>query len=151
MTSAQCTRPRILAIDYGKRRIGLALSDERRLTARPLQTLTRSNRRNDLRRLREIAREHSVGLVVVGYPLQMDGTAGAMADEAMRFAARLRKELGLPVELADERLSSWEAEEIAAAMSPRGKLRATDEIAAAVILRDYLGRNRPADKRHSAQ
>lgn len=147
--AAQSTRPRILAIDYGKRRIGLAISDERRLTCRPLQTLTRSNRRNDLRRLREIAREHAVGLLIVGHPLNMDGSEGEMAGEAARFAARLRKELGLPVELADERLSSWEAEQMVAAAG-KGKAGATDEIAAAVILRDYLERSRPAGKSHPA-
>jgi putative Holliday junction resolvase len=133
----------ILAIDYGQRRIGLAISDEMRLTARPLQTLTRTNRRNDLRRLREIARENSVASIVVGHPLRLDGSAGDMAEEASRFAARLRKELGLPVELADERLSSWEAEQIVVTAGRlRSKERATDKIAAAVILRDYLERNR---------
>jgi len=149
-TAAQCTGSRILAIDYGRRRIGLAISDERRLTGRPLRTLTRTNRRNDLRRLREIARECAVGLLIVGHPLNMDGSEGEMAGEAARFAARLRKELGLPVELADERLSSWEAEQIVAAASPRGRPRATDEIAAAVILREYLERSRPAGKSHPA-
>lgn len=133
----------ILAIDYGRRRIGLAISDEMRLIARPLQTLIRTNRRNDLRRLREIARENSVASIVVGYPLRLDGSAGDMAEEASRFAARLRKELGLPVELEDERLSSWEAEQIvAAAGRPHRQERTTDKIAATVILRDYLERNR---------
>jgi putative Holliday junction resolvase len=151
MTSAQSKaaaaplRSRILAIDYGRRRMGLAISDEMRLTVRPLQTLARTNRRNDLRRLREIARENSVGLLVVGHPLSMDGSAGAMAEEVARFAARLGRELGLPVELADERLSSWEAEQMAAVGGPsRSKERSTDEVAAAIILRDYLERQRAA-------
>jgi putative Holliday junction resolvase len=145
--AAKPARLCILAIDYGRRRIGLAISDEMHLTARPLQTLTRTNRRNDLRRLREIARENSVASIVVGHPLRLDGSAGDMAEEASRFAARLRKELGLPVELADERLSSWEAEQIVATAGRlHSKERATDKIAAAVILRDYLERNRSAGR-----
>ena len=133
---------RILAIDYGRRRIGLALSDELRLTAQPLATLERTNRRNDLRRLREIARKNAVRAIVVGHPIHLDGSAGEMAEEAERFAARLRKELGLPVELMDERLSSWEAGQIVAKPAASKKKSSLDHIAAAVILRDYLERLR---------
>jgi len=130
-------------MDYGRRRIGLALSDELHLTARPLATLARTNRRDDLRRLRELVRKHGVRQIVVGHPLRLDGSAGEMAAEAERFAARVEKELGLPVELVDERLTSWEARETAAETKPRpGKERSLDEIAAAVILRDYLERER---------
>ncbi len=137
----------MLAIDYGRRRLGLAISDEMQLTARPLQTLTRTNRRNDMRRLREIARENAVALIVVGHPLNMDGSVGEMAEETARFAARIRKELGLPVELADERLSSWEAEQMDAA-GVHGKRRggSVDEVAAAIILRGYLERERSHGK-----
>jgi putative Holliday junction resolvase len=134
------TRSRILAIDYGRRRIGLALSDELRLTARPLATLVRTNRRNDIRRIRELAREHAVALIIVGHPLHLSGAAGPMAEEAARFAARIRKELALPVELADERLSSWEAGEVLEQTAARRKGEAADDVAAAVILRDYLRR-----------
>ena len=154
---------RILAIDYGRRRIGLAVSDAMGLTAQPLATLVRTNRRNDLRRLRQIVRRHEVRRIVVGHPVHLDGTAGEMAAEAARFAARIEKELSLPVELVDERLSSWEAEQIltAAAVSsarqrgawqqPRGPARrrspgAVDQVAAAVILRDYLERARKQAK-----
>lgn len=141
--AAASPRLRILAIDYGKRRIGLAISDEMGMTARPLAVLARTNRRNDLRRLREIAREHAVGRIVVGQPLNMDGSAGSMAEEAARFAARIQKELGLPVELADERLSSWEAEQMRPSKAGRKHDEAKDDIAAAVILRDFL------ERRHS--
>lgn len=136
------TKPRrILAIDYGRKRIGLALSDELGLTAQPLTTLVRTNRRNDLRRLRDICRKHGVAHIVVGYPLHMTGEAGEMADEVARFSARLRKELGIETELVDERLTSWEAERMAAeAKSKRRKGRALDDVAAAILLRDYLER-----------
>lgn len=136
----------ILAIDYGRRRMGLALSDQSGLTARPLGVLSRTNRRQDIVRLREFCRAHNVGSIVVGLPLHLDGTPGTMAAEAARFAERLRKQLGLPVELLDERLSSWEAEQVIAETKPREraslgrKPRTLDDLAAAVILRDYLSR-----------
>lgn len=136
---------RILGIDYGERRIGLALSDELGLTAQPLGTLVRTNRRNDLRRLREIVRRHAVRRIVVGHPLTLAGTAGEMAAEIGRFAARIERELGLPVELSDERLSSWEAEQVltltrAGRRRQRAGRPVLDQVAAAVILRDYLER-----------
>src|SRR5262249_44911201 len=111
------------------------------LTAQPLATLERTNRRNDLGRLREVVRGHDVQLIVVGHPLHLDGTTGPMAVETERFAARIEKELGVPVELVDERLSSWEAEQVVAAgRAGREREGAVDRLAAAVILRDYLGR-----------
>jgi putative Holliday junction resolvase len=138
-------RRAILAIDYGRTRIGLALSDQAELTAQPFGILARTNRRNDVARLRELCREHSVGKIVVGWPIRLDGTPGPMAAEAEQFADRLRKQLGLPVELIDERLSSWEAEQLAGATKARskaslGKRKTLDDVAAAVVLRDYLSR-----------
>jgi len=132
-----------LGIDYGRRRIGLAISDELGLTARPLGTLTRTNRQNDLRRLREFVRKHGVRRIVVGHPLNLDGTASEMTVEAERFAVRIEKHLGLPVVLMDERLSSWEAEQMLAQKPKRPsrkRARTVDETAAAVILRDFLAR-----------
>lgn len=143
---------RILAIDYGRRRIGLAISDELGVTARPLETLERKNRDADLRRLRGIVREHSVRRIVVGNPVHLDGTASEMAEEASRFARRIERQLGLPVELVDERLSSWEAEQIAPQKHLRTKrASSTDHVAAAVILRDYLERTRAAKPRGGAR
>ena len=138
-------RRAILAIDYGRRRIGLALSDECGLTARPLGILPRTNRRQDVTRLRALCRDHAVGGIVVGWPIHLDGTPGTMAAEAARFAERLRKQLGLPVDLLDERLSSWEAEQVMSESEPRQrgshrKSKTLDDLAAAVILRDYLSR-----------
>jgi len=133
-------RRRILALDYGRKRIGLALSDELRLTAQPLKTLARKNRADDVRRLREICREHGVARIIVGHPVHMTGEAGEMAEEAARFAARLKKELGIEVELLDERLTSWEAgQTVAGTRSPRDRRRAPlDDVAAAILLREYL-------------
>ena len=133
-------RGRILAVDYGRKRIGLALSDELGITAQPLVTLLCTNRRNDLRRLREICRKHAVARILVGHPLHMTGEAGLMADEAALFAARLQKDLGIEVELMDERLTSWEAAQTMAEAksSSRRKRAPIDDVAAAVLLRDYL-------------
>ena len=136
---------RILAIDYGRKRIGLALSDELGLTAQPHATITRTNRKNDLRRLRDICRKHAVRRILVGHPLHITGEAGEMAEEAAVFAARLKKEIGVEVELVDERLTTWEAHQtMAEVKSPRRKRAgaAVDDVAAAVLLRDYLERKR---------
>jgi putative Holliday junction resolvase len=141
----------ILAIDYGRKRLGLALSDENRVASRPYATWTRTNRRRDLARLRELVRQEQVCRIVVGLPLHLDGTPSEMSEEAKRFAARVEKAVGIPVEMMDERLSSWEAREIVTASRP-GKQSSRrppgrpaekqqtplDKVAAAIILRDYL-------------
>src|SRR5579863_9392089 len=140
MPGAVATRPRnrILAIDYGRKRIGLALADELRVTAQPLGTLLRTNRQSDLRRLRETCRSHAVSRIIVGHPLHITGEAGEMADESARFASRLRKELGLEVELVDERLTTWEARQVrpGSKRDESGKRPPVDDLAAAVLLRD---------------
>lgn len=148
------TSPRtILGVDYGRARIGLAIADDRTRLPSPLATLQRINRNEDMRRLREIVREHTVRQIVVGLPLRLDGSRGEMADEASRFAARVHKQLGLPVEMVDERLTSWEAERLLEEQSGRishklsdrpkkGKAaqakNTVDAVAAAVILKEYL-------------
>jgi len=134
---------RILAIDYGRRRIGLAISDELGITAVPIATLERKNRQEDIRRLREITRKYQITLIIVGSPLHLAGHAGEMAKEASRFASRITKELGLPVEMRDERLTSWEAEQTLKENSGRkpGKTH-LDSVAAAILLRDFLDGNR---------
>jgi len=130
------------------------MADAKVKLAQPLDTLDRVNRNEDMRRLRELVREHAVKQIVVGLPLKLDGTRGEMAEEAERFARRVQKQLGVPVELLDERLTSWEAERLleetqgrflhADKSHARGKPRKTqqratvDAVAAAVILREYL-------------
>jgi putative holliday junction resolvase len=143
----------ILAIDYGKKRLGLALSDEFCVASRPYATWTRTNRRRDLARLRELVREKAVRRIVIGLPLHLDGTPSEMSEEAKSFAGRVQKALALPVEMMDERLSSWEAQETLSKMSSSSSTRRgsssrsenkkqtpLDSIAAAIILRDYLDR-----------
>jgi putative Holliday junction resolvase len=137
----------VLAIDYGRRRLGLALSDALGVTARPLAVWERTNRRGDLARIRDLCRKHGVGRIVVGWPIRLDGTPGEMAREAAGFAERLRKHLGRPVDLADERLSSWQAAQQLHETGRCAGRRAgqpLDDVAATVILRDYLDRTRAA-------
>jgi putative Holliday junction resolvase len=149
---------RVLALDYGRARIGLAIANSETPLAQPLGTLDRINRNEDMRRLRELVREHGVQQIVVGLPLRLDGTRGDMAEEAARFGQRVHKQLGLPVEMVDERLTSWEAERlleeqqgrsIHAPSSKKQKKEkeklGVDAIAAALILKEYL------DRRHAVQ
>ena len=153
----------ILAIDYGRARIGLAIAVALTSLARPLETLERSNRTEDMRRLREIAREHRVKQIVVGLPLRLDGTRGEMAEEAARFGERVRKQLGVPVEMVDERLTSWEAERLLEEQAGRvlhknpgrtgrkkkaGDKPSVDSMAAAVILKEYLERWQTGEAKH---
>ncbi|MBI4466059.1 MAG: Holliday junction resolvase RuvX [Acidobacteria bacterium] len=135
---------RILAIDLGSKNIGLAVTDALGLGAQGLPTLRRTNRRADLKRLRELVEAIEVERIVVGHPLHLKGYAGARAQQAARFADWLRRELRLPVELFDERLTSWEAEQrLRAAGSRRFGTRAqrkdaVDRLAATLILESYL-------------
>lgn len=144
---------RILALDYGRARIGMAIADAQTALAQPLGTLDRINRNEDMRRLRALVREQGVRQIVVGLPLRLDGTRGDMAEEAARFGQRVHKQLGLPVEMVDERLTSWEAERLLEEQQGRtihaasGKKRkkenermGVDAMAAALILKEYLDR-----------
>ncbi len=131
---------RILAIDLGTKNIGLAVSDPLGLTAQPLPTLRRSNRRADLAHLAELVEALAVERVLVGHPLHLKGYAGARAQQAERFADRLQEKLEVPVELFDERLTTVEAERLLreAGATRAERRRAADQIAAQLILQTYL-------------
>lgn len=136
--------------------MGLAIADSKARMAQPLSTLERINRNEDMRRLRELVREHGVKQIVVGLPLRLDGTRGEMAEEAERFAQRMRKQIGVPVEMVDERLTSWEAERLLEEVQGRfireeklasgrktkkvQEKMSVDAVAAAVILKEFLER-----------
>ncbi len=141
------TRPRILAIDFGGKFIGLAVSDPLGVTVRGLPTLKRTNKRADLQRIRELVEALGVERVVVGHPLHLRGHAGERAREAERFAAWMRRELELPVELYDERLTSVEAENLLRERGERTprtrqsrtqRIETVNRLAAAVLLQSYL-------------
>ncbi len=131
---------RALGVDLGRVRIGLALADEVIRTARPLQVIERRTEAADLAAIAEAARESEVARVVLGLPLNMDGTEGASARLARAFAPKLEAALGVPVELFDERLSTFEAEGRLRDLGFSGKDRRArvDAEAAAVILQGWL-------------
>lgn len=115
----------------------MAVSDELGFTGKPLPAMERKNRRAVLARLRDIVKQNNVGLLLVGLPLHLSGEQSEMATEVSRFAARVQKEVGLPVKLRDERLTSWEAEQTAAELGLRKNVD-IDSLAAAILLREYL-------------
>jgi putative Holliday junction resolvase len=131
---------RILGLDLGSKRIGVALSDPDGTIASPLTTLERQGGQRDLAALAELARLHEVGAIVVGLPLHMDGRRGPEAEAARAFARRLAAATGLPVETLDERLTTVEAERALRESGRKGKERRAviDSVAAAILLRTWL-------------
>ncbi len=137
-------RMRYLGLDLGRATIGLALADDVLRTARALRTLRRRGGQADLAALRRVVGEYEVGLLVLGLPLNMDGSEGPAARLARAFAGKLGA-LGLPVELFDERLSTFEAESRLRqrGFSSRAMRDKVDAEAAAVILQGWLDRGTP--------
>lgn len=138
---------RYMGIDYGTARIGLAISDQQGRFSRPLRTLpARGSVRDDAALVAEHARAEGAEAFVVGLPLNMDGTEGPQARLAREFANALRNAAGLPVELFDERLTTYAADVALrdADLSPRKRRRRRDPIAAHFILQGFLEhKNRP--------
>lgn len=131
---------RVLALDVGKKRIGLAISDELGITAQGLETLERTRIRDDLERLKQIAADGNVCMLLVGRPLHMSGSESRQGLYTKEFADRIGRHLNLPVVHWDERLTSVEAEralrESGATLEARKK--AVDRIAAVLLLQSYL-------------
>ena len=135
---------RVLGLDVGARRIGMAVSDLLGVTAQGLDTLQRKNKRTDLERLGRVIREYEVKEIVVGLPLRMSGEQGIQAEKMQAFAADLRQRFGLPVHLWDERLSSVEANRLLrqTEMSIEKRGKAVDRMAAVLILQGWMEGNR---------
>jgi putative Holliday junction resolvase len=131
---------RILAIDLGTVRVGLALSDPLRITGQPIGRLARKALRGDLSALVEIVRANDVATVVVGHPLLMSGVAGERALDAQSFVEKLRTEVDCPVVLWDERLTSVQAERalIEGNVSRKNRRNVVDSAAAALLLQSWL-------------
>jgi putative Holliday junction resolvase len=132
---------RVLAIDLGDVRVGLALSDPLGLTAQPYETLERRGLRSDLARIVEHVRRHDVCRVIVGLPLLMSGEEGSRATGAREFAAKLAASLGsIPVEMWDERLTTVQAERalVTGDVSRRKRREVVDRLAAVLILQNWL-------------
>jgi putative holliday junction resolvase len=131
---------RILGLDVGSRRIGVAVSDPLGITAQGLETLQRRNKRYDFEELQQVIQEYDVREIVVGLPLRMSGAEGIQSDKMQTFAEDLRKRFRLPVHLWDERLTSAEANrllrETELSIEKRGK--AVDRMAAVLILQGWM-------------
>jgi putative Holliday junction resolvase len=136
---------RVVAVDLGARRIGVAVTDGLGLTAQPLATLDRHGGERDLRAIAEVVRAHDAERVVLGWPIGPDGEVGRPARAAQAFAERLRAFLGLPVELVDESFTTVEAEEVllAADLSRARRKQVVDRVAAALILRRWMDAQAP--------
>jgi putative Holliday junction resolvase len=133
-------RPGLLALDVSKRAIGLAGADAGWRLATPLTTIRRRRWVQDVERLETIIRERTAGVLVLGWPLNMDGSEGPRCQAVRAFAEQLDAALGLPILLWDERLTTFAAEEAAERAGLRGKKRAEmlDALAAAAVLQDFL-------------
>jgi len=131
---------RILALDYGTKRIGVALSDELGWTAQPLETIERRTLDRDLEHIASLVGSHEVGQVVLGFPLQLDGREGPAVQAMREFAGRLEQRLPVPLVLWDERMTTKAAEDllIAADVSRKKRKGAVDRVAAAILLQSYL-------------
>ncbi len=155
----------IVALDFGERRIGVAVSDLLGITARPLTVIERKSLDEDIARIAEIAQQRRAKKIVLGLPLNMNDTVGPQARRVRRFAGRLRRALEMEVVLWDERLTTVEAEESSSRGVEETKRRGGDEIrrpgsargqqerrrdidavAAAIILQDYLTASAGSDK-----
>jgi putative holliday junction resolvase len=137
---SRATPRRLLGLDVGDRRVGVAVSDAMGLTAQPLMTLVRSNRRQDARSLLRVIRKHECTEIVVGNPIYMSGDLSPQALKAQAFAQMLREETGLPVHLWDERLTTTEAHRLLHASGLAGSehKKVVDQVAAVLILQSYL-------------
>jgi putative Holliday junction resolvase len=136
----QDSPPRIMGLDVGDRRIGVAVSDPLGLTAQPVLTLVRTNRKQDLKSLQRLIRKYNCAAIVVGNPLYMSGDQSPQAAKAQAFAQMLREETGLSVHLWDERLTTTEAHRHLHAAGRPGTehKKVVDQVAAVLILESYL-------------
>jgi putative Holliday junction resolvase len=133
-------KTRILALDLGARRIGVAVSDPLGITAQGLPNVVRVNKRKDLDAVDSLARERGVGLILLGNPVNMGGGEGRRSEWAREFAAALEKRTGLPVKLWDERLTSVQAGRVLkeSGISIAKRAAAVDRLSAVILLQSYL-------------
>ena len=131
---------RILALDLGKKRIGLAISDPLGITAQGLPNLVRVRKRADLAALEQLVRERQVGLILMGNPINMRGDEGRQSGWVREFAQALKERTGLPVKLWDERLTSVEAGRVlrSSGISIEKRAAAVDRLSAVILLQSYL-------------
>jgi len=131
---------KIMGLDYGSRRIGVAVCDDLGIAAQGVGTVIRKNRDSDLTAIVELTTRYGVERIVVGYPLRLDGSEGIQCEKVNRFIRRLQTRLTIPVVRHDETLSTKEAEEILRKTGVRREKHRelVDRLAASIILQDYL-------------
>ncbi len=131
---------KILAIDFGTKRMGFAVGDTATHTAAPLKQINRKNKERDIDYIRNLVKEYEVDRMIIGYPLNMDGTESTTSKEVEAFCDLLKDKLDLPIDLFDERLTSFEAEEMLKTFQPNFKKRkkVLDSISALIILTTYM-------------
>ncbi len=134
-----------MGIDYGTKRIGVAISDPSRTMAHPLDTVQVKGDGSHMGLIGRIVQDYEVGKVVVGLPVNMDGSMGESARKVTAWAETLERSVGVPVELWDERLTTSEAHDFLIRLEVKGKKRRhiIDKIAASIILQDYLEAKHP--------
>ncbi len=138
---------RILAVDYGEKRIGLAISDEIQLTASPLMTLTKGSDEEAVEQIVKLVSQLKVAQVVVGLPKRTDAQEGEMERRVRAFAEKLRRKANVPVTLFDERFTTRIAEQVLleADLSRRKRKQVRDRLAAVILLQSYLDSLREAE------
>ena len=131
---------RILALDVGEKRIGIAVSDALNLIAQGLETIERKDEEKTLGKIKDLVKEYDVAKIIIGMPFNMNGTKGRSAQLVEEFASLLRKEIPISVETVDERLTTLQAERVLleADISRRKRKVSIDKIAAQLILQTYL-------------
>lgn len=134
---------RILAIDFGTKQIGLAISDEYALIAQPLMVIKRKGNKKDIEKIGEIVQKYNICLIVVGVPYKDNGDLTPMGIKVKSFGELLERELNVKVCYVDETLSSTEAEDILLLvnMSREKRKKVIDKVAAAIILQEFLQSN----------
>ena len=139
---------RILGLDVGDRRIGVALSDALGLTAQPLMVLERRGTEQDRQALQTIVAAHQVESIVVGLPLTLRGEHGPQAQKVTAFVERLRRSMTIPIHVTDERLTTVQGERALRALNApaRARKQVIDQVAAQLILQQFLDRQRAADQ-----
>jgi putative Holliday junction resolvase len=135
---------RVLGIDFGIKRLGLAISDRSRMVAQGLAVYTRRDLQSDLVHIKVLVAEHEIAQIVLGLPVNMDGSLGSQAQLALEFKKQLEAELQIPIELFDERLTTAEAERVLLSAGVRRRKRRdlNDQLSAILILQGYLDQQR---------
>ena len=131
---------RVMGLDVGTKTVGVAVSDALGLTAQGLRVVRRKNLRSDVGELKRVIREHEVSRVIIGLPLNMDGSEGPRAEASREFGALLSEATGLPIDYWDERLSTVAAERmlIEGDVSRERRKQVIDQVAASIILQGWL-------------